>query len=196
MPLTVFADNTRINLCLCTDIQSVYGMQNLGISWNAFKWSSSTEDVMTEDQKVECTIKLTKDDPAEATKNCGEKTTPAPPTEPPTTQISYYQHPVCEQLDIASTAIFTHESGSAENGMAKCCQIGGFMPGPKNKSEMDQYYAIYSSIVNTGNNDFVVNGVVDGQLVNGQWQNSLGEILNFGSNNLQWANNEPTGGNN
>ena len=29
---------------------------------------------------------------------------------------------------------------------------------------MDQYYAIYSSIVNTGNNDFVVNGVVDGQL--------------------------------
>ena len=29
---------------------------------------------------------------------------------------------------------------------------------------MDQYYSIYSSIVNTGNNDFVVNGVVDGQL--------------------------------
>jgi len=219
MPLTVFADNTLESICVFgTEIQSGYGMQNLGISWNAFKWSSSTEDVMTEDQKVECTIKLTKDDPAQATKNCGETTTPAPPTEPPTTQISYYQHPVCEQLDIASTAIFTHESGcaegweereingekkcfmfggggSAENGMAKCCQIGGFMPGPKNKSEMDQYYAIYSSIVNTGNNDFVVNGVVDGQLVNGQWRNSLGEILNFGSNNLQWATNEPTGGN-
>ena len=48
-------------------------MQNLGISWNAFKWSSSTEDVMSEDQKVECTIKLTKDDPQQLTKNCGGK---------------------------------------------------------------------------------------------------------------------------
>ena len=48
-------------------------MQNLGISWNAFKWSSSTEDVMTEDQKVECTIKLTRDDPQQLTKNCAGK---------------------------------------------------------------------------------------------------------------------------
>merc|ERR1739838_830405 len=135
------------------------------------------------------------------------------------TQISYYQHPVCEQLDIASTAIFTHESGCAEgweereingekkcflfggggssaNGMATCCQIGGFMPGPKNKSEMEQYYAIYSTTVNYATNNVVISGVVDGQLeVNGQWRNSLGEILNFGSNNLQWAPNEPKSGN-
>ena len=37
----------------------------------------------------------------------------------------------------------------------------------KNKSEMSQYYAVYSSIVRDSMNNVVISGVVDGQLDTG-----------------------------
>ena len=48
-------------------------MQSLALSWNAFKWSSNTEDVFIENQKVECSIKLTKEKPNQGYLNCDGK---------------------------------------------------------------------------------------------------------------------------
>ena len=53
-----------------TEIPNSSNMQTLDFSWTAFKWSSAASDSFTENQKVECTVKLTKDQPAHTTANC------------------------------------------------------------------------------------------------------------------------------
>ena len=55
-----------------TEIPNSSSMQTLNFSWIAFKWSTSAADSFTENQKVECTIKLTKDQPAHITGNCDD----------------------------------------------------------------------------------------------------------------------------
>ena len=55
-----------------TDIQNGSNKETLSFSWTAFKWSSAASDALTEDQKVECTISLTKDEPAHTTGNCAD----------------------------------------------------------------------------------------------------------------------------
>ena len=56
-----------------TEIPNSSNMNVLDFSWTAFKWSSAASDSFTENQKVECTIKLTKDEPAHTTGNCEGK---------------------------------------------------------------------------------------------------------------------------
>merc|ERR1712050_817998 len=46
-----------------TEIPNSSNMQTLDFSFTAFKWSSSASDSFTENQKVECTVKPTKDQP-------------------------------------------------------------------------------------------------------------------------------------
>ena len=55
-----------------TEIPNSSSMQTLNFSWIAFKWFTSAADSFTENQKVECTIKLTKDQPAHTTGNCDD----------------------------------------------------------------------------------------------------------------------------
>merc|ERR1719356_413108 len=70
MPLTTFDSNTLSPICVFgTEVQSASSTGNLGFSWNAFKWSSSEADGL-EQQKVDCTIKLTKNDPNQSVTYC------------------------------------------------------------------------------------------------------------------------------
>ena len=70
MPLTTFDSNTLSPICVFgTEVQSASSTGNLAFSWNAFKWSTSDADGL-EQQKVDCTIKLTKNDPNQAVEYC------------------------------------------------------------------------------------------------------------------------------
>ena len=74
MPLVNLVDDTLEPVCVFgTEVQSGSSKQSLGFSWLAFKWSSAASDSFTENQKIECTIKLTKDDPNQETLNCDGK---------------------------------------------------------------------------------------------------------------------------
>ena len=74
MPLMTYESNTLSPICIFdTDIQSSSTKGNLGFTWNAFKWSSAASDSFIEQQTIECTIKLTKDEPCLFTKSCDGK---------------------------------------------------------------------------------------------------------------------------
>ena len=74
MPLTTFDSNLLSPICVFgTEIQSASATGSLGFSWNAFKWSSSASDSFTEQQAIDCTIKLTKNDPNQAVEYCNGK---------------------------------------------------------------------------------------------------------------------------
>ena len=77
MPLMIGSDGepadsyTLEPVCvLGTEISNSSNMQTLDFSFKAFKWSSSVSDSFIENQKIECTIKLTKNEPAHRTDNC------------------------------------------------------------------------------------------------------------------------------
>ena len=55
-----------------TDIQNDSNKETLDFSWTAFKWSSSASDALIENQKVECTISITRDEPVHNTGNCDD----------------------------------------------------------------------------------------------------------------------------
>ena len=71
---STFPYDTLSPICIFgTDIQSSSTKGNLGFTWNAFKWSTTVADSFTEQQLVECTIKLTKEEPSLNTKSCDGK---------------------------------------------------------------------------------------------------------------------------
>ena len=75
MPLMTF-ESTMLSdilspICVFgTNIESASSKDSLGFTWKAFKWATTADDSFTEEQTVECTIKLTRDDPNQTTKKC------------------------------------------------------------------------------------------------------------------------------
>ena len=53
-----------------TDVPNASTMHTLDFSWRAFKWSTRAAYSHTESQKIECKIKLTRDEPAYQTNTC------------------------------------------------------------------------------------------------------------------------------
>ena len=53
-----------------TTVPNASNMQTLDFSWRAFKWSTRAAYSHTESQKIECKIKLTRDEPAYTTSIC------------------------------------------------------------------------------------------------------------------------------